>query len=177
MNQQDTEKKRSRFRRNDGSGEHPYGDLGQVICLVFFLAIWILDSFVFRVSTFPDAFVPFPVRLATAGLVLAAAVYFIQAGHRVISDVSVRQRGLVKDGAFARVRHPLYLGSLLFYLALVLISFSLVSVAVLGAVFIFYNFIASYEEKLLTQEYGLEYREYRRRVPKWAPRLQAARLA
>ena len=176
MNPQDTEKKRSRFRRDDGSGEHPFGDLGQVICLAAFLAIWILDSFVFGVTTFLAGSVPLPVRLATAGLALAAAVYFIQSGHRVISDASVRQRGLIKAGAFARVRHPLYLGSLLFYLGLVLISFSFVSLAALGAIFFFYNFIAAYEEKSLEQEYGLEYREYRRKVSKWLPCVRAARF-
>lgn len=176
MNQQDTEKKRSRFRRNDGSGEHPWGDRGQVICLAAFLAVWILDSFFFKVSNFLAGDVPLLVRLAAAGLVFAAAVYFVQTGHRVISDDSVRLPGLVKDGAFARVRHPLYLGSLLFYLGLVLMTFSLVSLAALGGIFVFYNFIASYEEKLLAQEYGLEYREYRKQVPKWLPRFRAARF-
>ena len=26
-------------------GEHPYGDLGQLILLVLFIAVWALDSF------------------------------------------------------------------------------------------------------------------------------------
>ena len=176
MNSQDTGKKRSRFKRDDASGEHPYGDLGQIICLAAFLALWILDVFVLRVSTLLAQFIPLSVRLAFAGLVFVPAIYFIQTGHRVISDESLRHQRLIKEGAFARLRHPLYCGSLLFYLGLVLTSFSLISLAALGAIFVFYNFIASYEEKLLEQEYGLEYQEYRRRVPKWLPRLQAARF-
>jgi protein-S-isoprenylcysteine O-methyltransferase Ste14 len=176
MNLQDTEKKRTRLRSPDGSGEHPGGDLGQVICLAAFLAIWILDSFVFRFSTFLGGYVPTFVRLAAAGLAFAAAVYFVRAGHRVISRDSVRQTGLIKEAAFARVRHPLYLGSLLFYLGLVLMTFSLVSLATLGGIFVFYNFIASYEEKLLIREFGLEYRQYRAKVPKWLPRVRVGRF-
>jgi protein-S-isoprenylcysteine O-methyltransferase Ste14 len=176
MNLQEKEKKRTRFSRHDGPGEHPYGDSGQVICLAAFLVIWILDSFVFRASTFLGGYVPILVRLGAAGLVFAAVVYFVQSGHRVISGDSHRQQGLTKDGAFARVRHPLYCGSLLFYLGLVLISFSLCSLAALGGIFAFYNFIASYEEKLLAQEYGLEYRRYQKEVPKWLPRVRAARF-
>jgi len=176
MNSQDTGKKRARFNRDDASGEHPYGDLGQMVCLATFLALWILDVFVFRVSTFLAALVLLPVRLAMAGLAFAAAVYLVQTGHRVISDESHRRQSLIKDGAFARLRHPLYGASLLFYLGLILASYSLISLAVLAGIFVFYDFIASYEEKLLTKEYGPEYQEYRRRVPKWLPRLRAVRF-
>jgi hypothetical protein len=38
--------------REDLVGEHPFGDAGQLIFLIVFLALWALDSFVFRFSTF-----------------------------------------------------------------------------------------------------------------------------
>jgi hypothetical protein len=34
------------------NGEHPFGDSGQVILLVLFLRIWVVDSFFLRISTF-----------------------------------------------------------------------------------------------------------------------------
>jgi protein-S-isoprenylcysteine O-methyltransferase Ste14 len=176
MNSTSMERADHQFKRDIASGEHPKGDLGQVICLAAFLVLWILDSFVFRVSTFLAGFVPLPVRLAIAGLVCILAVYLIRAAHDVISDESFRDRRLIRTGVFARLRHPLYGGSLLFYLSLVFTTSSLLSLAALGGIFVFYDFIASYEETLLEREYGTEYQDYRKRVPKWLPRLKKARF-
>jgi protein-S-isoprenylcysteine O-methyltransferase Ste14 len=38
------------------------------------------------------------------------------------------------------------------------------------ATFVFYNYIAGYEEKLLETKFGDSYREYERRTGKWLPR-------
>jgi protein-S-isoprenylcysteine O-methyltransferase Ste14 len=37
-------------------------------------------------------------------------------------------------------------------------------------IFIFYDFIAAYEEKLLEKKLGQDYREYKKEVPRWFPR-------
>jgi protein-S-isoprenylcysteine O-methyltransferase Ste14 len=155
-------------------GEHPRGDLGQIILLAVFLTVWILDSFVFGFSTVPARAVPLAVRLAAAGLLFIASAGLAQKGHMVISEESLRRSRLVKDGIFARVRHPLYLAALLFYVSLAVSTASLIGMALFGGVFAFYNFIAAYEERILLDKYGDEYREYRRRVPKWIPRLRPA---
>lgn len=172
MASSDTVAKRSRFRTDAASGEHPYGDLGQVICSVVFLALWILDSFIFRLSTFLAQDVPFYIRWTAAGAVFVPAIYLIRNGHLVISNKSFHDGRVIKDGAFARVRHPLYCGSLLFYGGLFLSSLSLIALGTLAGIFLFYEFIAGYEEKLLIQKYGLEYQEYRKKVPKWIPRIR-----
>jgi protein-S-isoprenylcysteine O-methyltransferase Ste14 len=36
--------------------------------------------------------------------------------------------------------------------------------------FLFYNHIASYEEKQLEQKYGKDYISYKEKTPKWLPR-------
>jgi protein-S-isoprenylcysteine O-methyltransferase Ste14 len=82
---------------------------------------------------------------------------------------------LITNSAFARVRHPLYAGSLMFYLSLVMATLSLVSLAVWGAMFAFYDVIASYEERRLAEAFGPAYQAYRAKVPKWLPRFGAAR--
>jgi len=160
----------------DESGEHPCGDLGQVICLAAFMAVWILDTFYLGFSTFLARFVPLAVRLMMAGPALLLSFYLVRAAHGVIAHGADRSPALIKDGAFARLRHPLYGGSLLFYLSFVLASFSLIAGAVLAGVFFFYNFITAYEEEFLERKYGSEYREYRRKVPRWLPRLRAVRF-
>jgi protein-S-isoprenylcysteine O-methyltransferase Ste14 len=167
----------SRVKKDAASGEHPLGHVGQIICLVVFLPFWILDSFVLRFSTFLTQYVPFYIRWTAAGAVFALAVYLIRNGHRAVPDESSDDGQLIKDGAFARLRHPLYGGSLLIYLSLFLGSLSLISLAVFGVIFLFYNVISTYEEKILAQKYGQAYGEYRRKVPKWIPRLRPARLS
>lgn len=159
-------------RRLGREGEHPLGDLGQLILLAIFLAVWALDSFVFRFSTFPARAVPLAARLAAATLLLTGAVGFARKGHAVISEDTIRRGRLVTDGAFARVRHPLYLAALLFYAALAAATSSLISCALLAGIFGFYDVIASYEERALLRKYEDEYRAYRQRVPKWIPRLR-----
>lgn len=153
-------------------GEHPWGDRGQLLGLAVFLAVWILDSFVFRLSTVLAGSVGLVVRLAASGLVMALAVYFVQGGHRATSHGPGPAPTLIDDGAFARLRHPLYAGSILFYLALVFSTLSLAALAVWIGLFVFYNIIASYEERWLIVAIGAPYEDYRGRVPKWIPRLR-----
>jgi len=158
-------------RRLGRDGEHPRGDLGQFVLLGVFLAVWTLDSFVVRFSAVPPRFLPFGARLIAAGTILFLAVALASKGHVVISEEILQRGRLVKDGVFARVRHPLYLAVLLFYVALVVSTVSLISLVVLVAIFIFYNIIAAYEEDFLLRKHGQEYEEYRQRVPRWFPRL------
>ncbi len=33
------------------NGEHPFGDSGQLVLLVLFLLIWVVDSFLLKIST------------------------------------------------------------------------------------------------------------------------------
>jgi protein-S-isoprenylcysteine O-methyltransferase Ste14 len=159
----------------EAPGEHPWGDRGQIVALVVFLAVWALDSFVLRFSTFLAQDAGLLVRLGASGLVMALAVYFMQGGHRAAGHHSRVSQGLITGGAFARVRHPLYTGSLMFYLSLVVATLSLVSLAVWGGMFAFYDVIASYEERRLAEAFGPAYQAYRAKVPKWLPRFRAAR--
>ena len=143
---------RRQGKRRRFPGEHPCGDRGQVILLFVFLVLWGFDSFVLQWTTLPAAVVPVAVRLGLAGIILILAVYFVQAGHRVISDPCFGDNGLKKDGPFARLRHPLDGGSILIYLALVLSTLSLAAFAVWCVIAVFYNVIAAYEERLLVKK-------------------------
>ena len=69
------------------------------------------------------------------------------------------------------MRHPLYLGSILFYAGLTVSTLSLLSIAILVVIVIFYDSIASYEEKLMEMKFGEEYVSYRRKTGKWLPRI------
>jgi len=152
------------------NGEHPYGDAGQLSLLGFFLIVWLGDSFFLRLSTFLTDYLPWYIRLTFLVFCLALAAFLFKSGHAVVSH-SQHTSGLVSTGAFRYVKHPLYLGCILFYLGLALGTFSLFSLVLWVAICIFYNYLASYEEKLLEAKFGESYRIYQEQTGKWLPRM------
>jgi protein-S-isoprenylcysteine O-methyltransferase Ste14 len=151
-------------------GEHPVGDAGQLVSLGVFLIVWVIDSFVLHISTSLAHFVPLAVRLVVLGLALGTSVYLFGSGHVVVSDEQPPAT-VVRSGAFKYVRHPLYLASLLAYLGLAVSTLSLFCLALLVGIFVFHNYIASYEERLLAAKFGEEYRTYQHSTGKWFPRI------
>jgi protein-S-isoprenylcysteine O-methyltransferase Ste14 len=152
------------------NGEHPLGDMGQLICLGLFLITWSGDSFLLRQSTFLSQRVPWVVRLVILGLALIAAVCLFKSGH-VVTQHEQRPNRVISTGAFRYVRHPLYLASLLTYLGLTISTMSIGSLLLLLGIFGFHNYIASYEEKCLEAKFGEEYRTYKEKTGKWFPRI------
>lgn len=152
------------------NGEHPWGDAGQLILLGLFLIVWVGDSFFLRKSTFLSYFVPLTIRIVILALTLIIGVYLFKSGHVVVSH-DQRLTGVVLSGAFRYVRHPLYLGSFLVYIGLAVSTASIFSLTLLIVIFFFYNYIASYEEKLLEGRFGDEYRQYKKITGKWVPRI------
>jgi protein-S-isoprenylcysteine O-methyltransferase Ste14 len=150
--------------------EHPQGDKLQGLMLVLFLVVWGLDSFVFRFSTY-GALVPLPIRGLLAGATAVFAVYLIRGAHRLVIDEPPEVSMVIDYGVFSLVRHPMYLGSLLVYLSLVLATLSAASFVLFLVVFVLYDVLASYEEADLLRLFGEDYEEYRRRVRKWIPTL------
>lgn len=151
-------------------GEHPFGDAGQLILLGLFIVVWVGDSFFLRISTFLKDYLPLYIRLVILGLTIAAAMYLFGSGHAVAHHEQ-GPKSVVTTGGFRYVRHPLYLASILFYLGLTIATVSLFSLALFGGIFVFYNYIASYEEELLEAKFGEEYRKYKKATGKWAPRI------
>jgi len=154
----------------DKSGEHPLGDAGQLVLFALFIAVWAADSFFLRFSTHPAGLVPLLLRLVLAGVTLVAAVMIVRAAHSYIGH-GRGPRGLVTTGVFERVRHPLYLGCMLFYLGLVVSTLSIASMAVFVLIAAFYDYIARYEERLLLGRFGGEYERYMERSGRWLPKI------
>ena len=150
-------------------GEHPFGDAGQLILLGLFLVFWAGDSFFLHRTTFLSDYVPLFIRLVILALVFIPAAYLSTTGHVVVAH-GERPNSVVSTGAFRYVRHPLYLAVILFYLGLAVSTASLISLALLVLIFLFYNYIASYEERLLEIKFGEDYVSYKKRSGKWVPR-------
>ncbi len=149
-------------------GEHPFGDAGQLIFAALFLVVWVGDSFFFHWSTFLAGSVPNPLRNALLGFALLFTLILLVTGRAVISGKE-QPNYIIDRGPFHYVRHPVYLAVLMAYVGTAISSLSLLSFVFLIPIFIFYNYIAGYEEKLLEAKFGETYREYERRTGKWLP--------
>jgi protein-S-isoprenylcysteine O-methyltransferase Ste14 len=158
----------SKMRGKDS--EHAFGDKGQLILSVLFVVVWVGDSFSLRISTFLSDLVLLSVRLIILGLALALGAFLVVSGHGVINH-GRHPTGVISSGAYRFVRHPLYLGCILFYLGLSVATASLFSLGLLALIFLFYNYIATYEEKWLESRFGESYRSYKKRTGKWLPNL------
>ncbi|NUN68255.1 MAG: isoprenylcysteine carboxylmethyltransferase family protein [Bacteroidetes bacterium] len=81
---------------------------------------------------------------------------------------------LITDGPFGHVRNPLYVGNILMYLGIAVMSNALVPYLVI-AVFVWfvlqYHLIVSREEEHLRTAFGPEYETYLKNVPRFLPRL------
>lgn len=153
------------------NGEHPFGDAGQLILAGLFLVVWVVDSFFLRKTTFLASYLPLSVRIIALAVVLVLALLLSRSAHFVVSH-DQRPNHVVTTGAFHYIRHPLYLASLLTYFGLAVSTASLCSLALLGGIFIFYNYIGAYEEALLEAKFGDEYHVYKKRTGKWIPYLE-----
>ena len=66
------------------TGEYRWGDIIQLILLVFFLGIWITDSFVLHFSTFLREVIPDFIRIPLASIVLIAAWILARRGVKAV---------------------------------------------------------------------------------------------
>ena len=81
---------------------------------------------------------------------------------------------LIISGPFAYVRNPLYVGNILMYLGLGIMSFALFPYLQIGAISFFlvqYYYIVGEEEKFLREKFKEQYNDYCKHVPAFFPRL------
>lgn len=91
---------------------------------------------------------------------------------RVTGNVGAPQ--LVVAGPFAYMRNPLYVGNMLLYIGVGVMSNALVPWLVLAAAiffFIQYRMIVSLEEEFLAKTFPKEFASYVRNVPRFVPRM------
>ncbi len=89
--------------------------------------------------------------------------------HRTLFRTHQPPDKLITKGILRYVRNPMYLGILLIYLAVLILSVSLIGIGIFIIIFLVYNWMVNYEEKLLEDMFGEEYKKYKTKVPKWIP--------
>lgn len=95
------------------------------------------------------------------------------AGSETRTTSGVGASKLVTSGPFSFVRNPLYIGNMMIYCGIGVMSMALVPYLLIGAAAFFvlqYILIVNEEESFLVHEFGEEYELYRSHVRAWLPR-------
>ncbi len=99
-----------------------------------------------------------------ACMLAAALVWFLALSQiGLIPSIKPRER-VISTGIYGVIRHPIYLGNLLFPTGLALASEASLALLYLPFLAILYATLAVVEETSLLDEYGEDYRSYQKRV-------------
>jgi len=114
------------------------------------------------------------------GFIIAVVGEFVRfwgvswAGSETRTTGGVGGTFLVISGPFAYVRNPLYVGNILMYFGLGIMSMALFPYLQIVAIIFFiiqYNFIVKEEEGFLEKKFGDNYQKYLQNVPRFFPRV------
>lgn len=148
------------------------GSLLQLASLVEVASVWILFWHPLAIVT-PGWYDPV-VRPLGAGVAFVASALvgwaYVRLGRFWDAAISVREdHRVVRDGPFAIVRHPVYLGLIFFLLGGTLLEADPLVGAASFVTAVVVAFRAREEERFLEERLGDEYRAYARRVPMLLP--------
>jgi protein-S-isoprenylcysteine O-methyltransferase Ste14 len=100
------------------------------------------------------------------------------AGSETRTTAGVGGSNLIISGPFAHVRNPLYIGNILMYVGLGIMSLALFPYLQVGAILFFlfqYYLIIGEEEEFLYKKFGTNYEIFKNNVPSFFPRITAYR--
>ena len=149
--------------------EISHSHLIHVLFSSVFLLIWILDTWVFSISIGLNVLFPYIIRLILFIVILCSAFILIRISAKALFKEKNPSNTLMTGGILRYIRHPMYFGILLIYIAFLFLSLSLLCMGFFIIVFIMYNKMANYEEKVLEKLFGEEYLGYKKKVSKWFP--------
>ena len=130
------------------------------------------DLFLLKISYLLQDLFPWYFRIVVFLPLLFVAGYFAQRAHKKVFEEERKEIMVIKTDVFARIRHPMYFGSILIYFGFVILSLSLISLVIFAVVVIFYYYLCRYEEQLLIAKLGDEYKNYMKNVPMLIPRVR-----
>ena len=151
--------------------EHPKTHLYHIISIALFITVIILDTSIFNFSTCLQVYIHLFIRIVLFIFLFTWAIIFLMLSHRAVFPKESKEKKLAKTGLYAHIRHPMYIGTPLIFIAVILLTLSLISIIPLVITIILFNSMMKFEEKELEKIFGQEYVEYKKKVPRWFPRL------
>ena len=165
-------KRHSHEYRKDLAGENKWGDMGQIIFLIVFIIGMVADLFLLKISDSWQSFFPWYLRLVLFIPILLTAGYSAQKAHKKVFKEERKELMVINTGIYARIRHPMYFGSILIYLSFVVLSLSVIALVIFIFVVFFHYYLCRYEEKILIEKLGNEYKSYMKNVPMLFPKIR-----
>lgn len=111
------------------------------------------------------------ILLTVGGVVLSAMASRVISVSTVADMRTDRKAELVTGGIYSRIRHPLYLATVMIFTAIALI-YPFPTVIVFSASIVVYTMIGAYfEERKLVKHYGNEYLDYKKTAGFILPKL------
>lgn len=162
-------KRHSQEHRKDLAGEYRWGDIGQLVFVFVFIVGTTLDLFLLKLSDSWQKVFPWYFRVVVFIVLLFVAGFFAQRAHKKVFHEERKELVVIKTDVFAIIRHPMYFGSVLTYLGFVVLSASVIALVIFVIVVIFYYYLCRYEEQVLIEKLGDEYRNYMMKVPMFIP--------
>lgn len=154
------------------AGEHKWNHTGQISLIFIFTITLILDLLIFQVSIPLQDLIPILIRLIVGIPVIILAYFLLRRSIKTIFNQEQKEPKIIKNGIYSRVRHPIYLAPIIMYLGIILISLSILSIAIWILIIFFYYSMARYEESLIIEKFGKEYKDYMKDVPMFIPKLK-----
>ncbi len=165
-------KRNSHQNREDLAGEYRGGDVGQQIFLFIFIIGLISDMLFLKFSDSWQYFFPWYYRVVIFLILIFTAAYFAQKAHKKIFKEERKKLMVIDTDVYSIMRHPMYFGSILSFFAFVILSLSVVAFVIFINICIFYFYLCRYEEKILIEKLGDEYKDYMKKVPMLIPKIR-----
>lgn len=160
-----------------------------VLMVLVFLglpALFVIDGLVVRIDLLYNprlsVFFPFDTYVQLAGVVLATlGLAILTVTARVLAEHvfsrAADEREMLTTGIYAVVRHPYYLGFILFATGLVCLTLNYLAIVLLFPALFetdgrFVTRVVADEERELVDRFGPEYEEYRQRTGRFVPKLR-----
>lgn len=158
--------------RPDLAGEHLKGDFYQVLALGAFILVTIIDYFIFKDPQGFQGLFPIWLRIPIAVGIISIGGWLSLYGIHMVFGEFHREPVLITEGMFAHVRHPIYLGAILVYLGILVLTLSPLGFLVWVGIIYLYCRLSRYEEQRLISLFGKAYEDYQARVPMMFPRFK-----
>lgn len=148
------------------------------------LPVWSLSGMAFILLRHQIFAARVPRNAATWFLGLLCVLFALWISRRVHREFGLRRLaglpeispgrypgGLVRSGIYANVRHPRYLGLMLGFVGMALLTAAVGFFLLAIITVLLYHIVAPLEEHELHEQYGVEYELYTRAVPRFVPRV------